>query len=317
MEDFQYYLFKLDQLGGRGDKHNTVLILSDSENLPTPCPGIMRQKDIETALRGDFPAGRRFAHAVIPFSLRNGSHPRYKVGVASSIMPIDSKQLIDGHRIEVLDKFPLNSLKEISIMARERGGVSFIIKDRKEMSRTVSNLLKVSKKTFEYVECFKAEHNVSNAAGHGDNLALSVTLMDLPYCIPIYDSRRVDGVGLIFSLFYPQSTEKKGSLRYHDLCAVLLSNYADNIFKIDGGSVVNRRSGTPGGLAEHLISVIKHDAERAKNEEKQVASGPVGKPKAKKAKTAGEMVKQRLVSKSSGTATYFTSGSTTSSTSTW
>jgi hypothetical protein len=316
MEDFHYYLFRLQQLGGKDHEHNTVLILTDSENLPTPCPGIMRQKDIDTALRGELPLGKRFAHAVIPFSPRNGFSVRYRVGVLPQIIPTDPKQLINGHRIEILDKFPLNSIREISTVAKERGGVSFIINDRKEMARTVRGLFKSAAKDFKYVECFGQETNAYGPENMGDDLALSITLMDLPYCIPIYDTRRLDGVGLIASLFYPKSTEKKGDLRYHDIFALVLSNYADNIFKIDGGSKINKRSGIPGGLVEHLTKTIRTDAQKAKSEGKSNQSGSVPKTKAKKAKSAGGIVTRQL--RGTPMSTYYAStSSSTDTTSTW
>lgn len=312
MEDFQHYILGLNWLGGREQKHDTVLILAGSDNLPIPCPGIMRQKDIDKALSGEISAGKKFAHAVIPFSPRDGYSLRHKTGVTPQIIRMDSRQLIEGHRIEVLDKFPLNSIRELATMAQERGGISFIISDRKEMTRTVNGLIGRAEKVFKYVECMKYETDAYSRELVGDDLVLSVTFMDLPYCIPIYDTRNMDGVGVMVSLFHPKATERSGSFHHHCIYATVLSNFAENLYKIDGGSKINKQSGFPGGLTEHFASVIKDDAKKAKLEAKSDDSGSAPKPKAKKAKTAKRFIEERIRKSSSATFAKYTSTSTTS-----
>lgn len=285
MENFPHYMYNLFALGKADeDEYAPVLLLADSErNLPLPCPGIMRQKDINVAMSDDRPK-RRFAYMSIPFCPREGQQMRQRISVSPAILPMEPKNLIKEHRLEIVDKFPLESLPQIKEAARERGAVSFIVEKHSEMRKAVEKLDQEAAKVFKYVTCMKYNVGAGTRKLEEDRLSLALSFIELPYCIPIYNANRVDGVGVIVSLIYQPSSIAMGGLNFRDMYGLVFSNYEDNVFKIDGGSRVNKFSPIPGGLKEHFYSSIKEDLANISGKSKSKKAEPAPKEAKKKVK---------------------------------
>jgi len=59
-----------------------------------------------------------------------------------------------------------------------------------------------------------------------------VTFIDIPYCIPIWNPKKVDGMGMLITLM--SDTQNSGRHIVSFTMSILLSNYHENIFKVDG-----------------------------------------------------------------------------------
>lgn len=297
MENAYEYLFRLYALEAKAGDCAPVLLLSGiGDNFPTPCPGIMRQKDIEMAMSGEIQDGRHFAHAIVPFCVRNKIKWRQRVTVTSHIMPMEPKFYLGGHRVEITDKLPTKDLPEIDKIVKERGAVSFIINDHKGMEGALKSFPAKASKLYPYLQLMHYRTGVNGRGSAGDNMSLLTTFVDLPYCMPIYDGRRVNGMGVYMFLFYPKSSKASNQFRFHDAYMCVLSHHAENILTIDGGSKVNNPQNIPGALTDHMISAVRADKKDAAMEAKKKSAGPKAVP-ASPAVSADEMMKKRMRSR--------------------
>lgn len=67
-----------------------------------------------------------------------------------------------------------------------------------------------------------------------DTIKPALTVFDIRLCMPVFNHRRCDGIGLSYELVLPKSSSESGKLISFGLMAVLLSNFRDNLFYVDG-----------------------------------------------------------------------------------
>jgi hypothetical protein len=214
--------------------------------------------------------------------------------------------------VETVDKFPADALRELNKTVDERGGLSFIIKDLTAQRKAVQELIKYAQKSYRYVDCMKYKIDVNSRETTADDLILGITFVDLIHCIPVYDARKVSGMGVLVAMFYQEGTERRGKLMHRNIYSAVFSDHEENLYKIDGGSKINEKGTFPSSLTSHFVSNIESEIRYVQDREKKVASGAAKKsPERTKAKRKyAKSTKMSYVS----TINY---ASTSSTTSTW
>jgi hypothetical protein len=100
--------------------------------------------------------------------------------------------------------------------------------------------------------------------GYGDKMCPFLTAFNMQFCIPIFNPRRCEGLGLNCELVLPAHTESGSKLVTAGFISMMLSNYKDNLFSVDGTEIRAQREITD----EHLRKTRRLIATKLSNKAK-------------------------------------------------
>lgn len=171
--------------------------------------------------------------------------------VKESLVDTALKPLIKTHRTLSVDAFDCAKFDRLKAYVRDTGGITFVVKEE-SARRDLVNVLKFFPGEFKYTSLFHyAKYSTKHLTGKDDNLLGIISFFDLPYCIPLFNLKKVDGMGVSYCQAPRKISEKSNTLIRSYRVDIILSNYADNIFVIDG-SDVNPLSPIHGDLYREL-----------------------------------------------------------------
>lgn len=196
-------------------------------------------------------------------------------GMGQTLTPYNTKiktfgkaDLIDSHRVLEIEHFEPEKARRLIEYVKDVGSVSLLIEGELGQ-RSFLNDLRYLINEFRY-------HTASyvNITGldrkflmsEGDKRLTLITLLDIPYCSPIFNFKRVDGIGLLYRVITKDATLQYGAPHALSRLDLLLTNYEDNIFIMDG-EVVCGKNKLSTGLIVDLQSVLMHKLS-IKNDEK-------------------------------------------------
>ena len=176
----------------------------------------------------------------------------------SIVVPVDMKPLYNNHKVLTVSRFDLGKFDRLLEFVRDVGGLSLVIEyaaGRKESPLKVQKLEKI----FKYTSMFYFNGWGSKyLEGEDDRYVCVLTFLDLPYCVPIFNMRKVDGVGLSFSGATINASKDYGQLHRIFRADFVYSNVMDNVFVIDGVDV-NSISPMSKDMRRDLISMAEMD----------------------------------------------------------
>lgn len=209
-----------------------VILSQDWDQWPCGTPLVVDRRHIESAAPGSstrvfalFPP-RSFINSMEDFAVA-------KEGLAdTSLVP-----LIKTHRTLSIDAFDYAKFSRLKDYVRDMGGITFVVKENAARKDLV-NVLKLFPKEFRYTSLFHyARYNEKYLVGEDDDLLGVISFFNLPYCIPLFNLKKVDGMGVSYCQAPRKVSEKTNRLERSYRVDVVLSNYADNVFVIDGSDV--------------------------------------------------------------------------------
>lgn len=153
---------------------------------------------------------------------------------------VDSRGLFTGHKIMDVEKFDFGKLERVRDYVKQVGALTFRMFNLKGMYDYLMRLgrwcgvFKYSCITQQpdYGRKYPASSRLSN-----DRLAMYITLMDLPLAIPIYKTKSVDGIAMTVGLYWPESSNEVSSLFISKELHLIVSNFEENIFCVDGVTI--------------------------------------------------------------------------------
>lgn len=200
------------------------------------------------------------------------------------VLAINKPVFVLKNRVKVIDKFDFEKIEALQNYVDENEAITFQIwkypltglSYSKEMatrttSRAVLSFLNnlhinlLAKYKYASTEYCQFEDNyISKVPG---NLLYFLTFISLPNCIPILNRRRVHGMGLIYRAVKEVETSKRYELSVATQIAVLLTNYLDNKFVIDGITLssidpLHKKS------LERAVNIVKANSEFTNKEKK-------------------------------------------------
>lgn len=168
-----------------------------------------------------------------------------------SIMPVALKPLYNNHRVLTVSEFDVGKFDRLLEFTRDVGGISLIIEyeeGRRKLAKSIAEL----ERAFKYCSLFYYNAWPNKfLMDEKDKLVCVLTFLDLPYCIPLFNTRKVDGVGLSFTGATVRASEDLGHLHRTFRADLIYSNYEDNVFFVDG-IVVNSRREPDNSIYEEL-----------------------------------------------------------------
>lgn len=155
----------------------------------------------------------------------------------TNIAAVDLKPLYKNHEVLEIAQFDISKFDRLMQFVRDVGGISLVIgnpEGRQTITKSVARFLgnwQLSS-VFYYNGWGKQPLD-----GEDDHYLCILTLLDLPYCVPLFNMRKVDGVGLSFCGATRKASEYNGQLHRIFRADIVCSNYPENIFYIDGVEV--------------------------------------------------------------------------------
>jgi hypothetical protein len=239
-------IFELTRLSGSSkytaDKYQSVLI-SEGENsasLKMGTPGIVLKHAFEEC------AAKDKIKILFPFpSVNIGMQPNYPFTIKRRHIIERKDNILDNHIVRNLQQLHLNdglpngamqgNWKAIKRYVNTKGPITFRIKSHSNNLTSIAtlNFLKDLKTLIDsYKYSSVTFHNSTDNYKSVGNMRYFVTFLGRRDCIPIFNPKRVDGVCVI--LTFISKAKVTNTLNPISNTTLLLSNYTDNAFVIDG-----------------------------------------------------------------------------------
>ena len=155
------------------------------------------------------------------------------------IKPSNVRPLYANHKVITVSEFDPGKFERLTEFVHDVGAISFVI-DYKEGRKNIGKGIHTIESMVKYSSLF-LHHRISIPILNGpdDVYACVMTFIDLPYCVPLFNMRKVDGMGLTLTGTTMKYAEATGILNKTFRTDILLSNFKDNVFVLDGVSVNN------------------------------------------------------------------------------
>lgn len=157
---------------------------------------------------------------------------------AVDIKEINLKPLYKNHKVISIDRFDIGKFNRVLEFVRDVGAITFII-EYSEGKEKITKAISEIQKLFNFSGLFSLTYtnNSNNLLGEDDRYVCVVTMLDIPYCLPIFNTHKVDGIGLSFTGTTINWANQIGALKPIFRADFIYSNYEDNIFVVDGVTI--------------------------------------------------------------------------------
>jgi hypothetical protein len=141
-------------------------------------------------------------------------------------------------RVLSVDGLEVEKCNKMNDYVHEIGAITFVI----EKSEGRANTLKFMEHLFKKYRInlvynhtvIHGDREVILVQDKNDRIATRVSIIDIQYTTPLYDTKKVDGVGIIVESFNISKALEDGTDFIYDQSYCLLSNFDENIYCIDG-----------------------------------------------------------------------------------
>lgn len=295
------------------DEVTTVNISMDpNKYIPSGSPGIVLKESL-------FSREGMFVPVLFPFPARAGLAPEVYTEIYNkNLYPIPQKNLLTKHTIKTIDMFYIKKIKHIKEYVKTDGAITFILNDLSNAKEFFINIPLLCSSAYKYEAFFHHYTGQSNIVRSNENkFMVFVSFIDINYCIPIFDHRKVDGMG-VYCGFMCKNIKTNNNILI-DALTFVLSNYKDNLFYLDGSNV-----SVPTKINKDvLLYMVQHIVNEMKYLKDKNLKGVIDKNEMKhlKDKNLKEIidkpVKKDIKSPELDYFQYSTTSYSTSSTSTW
>lgn len=201
------------------------------------------------------------------------------------LIVLDRAPFTEHHKIKMVKKFDWSKVDAIQDYVDEFGSLTIHIANYSVnlgaelvgiamlefFNKFKSSLL--SKYRYNSIEHFTCDHEYRSKSG--TNLAHYITFLSLPNCIPIFNRKKVHGMGMIYNAIKYRESLKNGVLTCAAKLAIILTHHLDNKYVIDGIRVSDLNPVSKDVIKHLNLLAQKHAAikyveqEKPKKEEKE------------------------------------------------
>lgn len=240
-----------------------VTISSDpNKYVPSGSPGIatisslVQDKKLKNTLFGD--ERGKFVSVSFPFPTKVGNPGKlYTEVYQENIRPLPQKNLITNHKIKTIEEFEKDKLREIGNYVASNAAITFVMPDLSNVSEFWNNIYNLCSK-YKYTVSFNHSVGARSRQFITDEFIPFVSFIDILYCIPIFDYRKIDGMGVCCGFMYKNDHEKNRETVIIESVYFVLSNYQANLLYLDGVTI-----GIPtkinANVLNHMLSTIEKE----------------------------------------------------------
>ena len=150
---------------------------------------------------------------------------------------MDKEPLCEKHKTKDIEEFDYRKFESIIESTKKHGGTSFV-SAKKSASLSMLDSIKSIIREYKYSSLFMLNHFSGRFLSGDDDSVLSIlSFFDLIHCVPMFNLRKVDGLAISFSQVLRKHSELAGQQINTFRLDIVVSNYKDNLFTIDGTTV--------------------------------------------------------------------------------
>lgn len=200
--------------------------------IPTGSPGVTLKNSLLTNNKN------RLIRVSFPFPTKRGIAPGALVDTNyKNLYPLPQKSLIKGHKIKTIDTFKKDRLRDIRNYVSTNAAITFTFSNLDAALtfwKDIPYLCSIYKHTVFFYHLAGGRKRKSAT----EEFIPFISFVNLPYCIPIFDYRKIDGMGICCGFIYKKRYKEDGKVKYRtitvDTLYFVLSNYQANVLYIDG-----------------------------------------------------------------------------------
>lgn len=202
-------------------------------------------------------------NTLILFPPTNGWTPRNTYILPNSMLKeCDMPCIPNSIKISEIENLEISDLNKMKEDLKKHGAVSFMFKDVREVPST--NFANTLRRNYNYCFLFYSKIDPGFLGRKFKEREMYVTFFDIRQAIPIFDSRYMDGIGMMIDLWLD-------NFKSYTM-ATIFSNHKNNLLIVDGQKI-NR--GAPefssrevARLNRYLGDIISHEPKKEKKEPK-------------------------------------------------
>lgn len=226
----KHLIFGLNDLG-KTKQYASVIVVNNNENndlsIHLGTPGIINSTLDE-----------KHTNVLFTFPVYSDRPPnRIDLYKTSDLKRKSHGCFLDNHKFINALSFGPKRIAQAIKLTKENSAVSFVMSKQTAVS-FLQKLIPLALDRYKYHSVFHTFYN-NNIKSYvnivpGDCAISVVSFLDIRHCIPIFNTRRVDGVGIIFRTILPLTSKKDKMLIEIAEMSVILSQFKENLFCIDG-----------------------------------------------------------------------------------
>lgn len=188
------------------------------------------------------------------------------------VHPVNLRPLCGNHKVLTVSEFDIGKLDRLIEFIHDVGGVSLVIERMKGRQNLIKGIVNLANK-FRYNSTFHYnEWGSRYLDGEDDSYLCVLTFLDLPYCVPLFNMNKIDGIGLSLSGVTLKASMSSGQLHRTFRADLIYSNYEENVFVIDGVEV-NRKSSTDHKMYDSMAGYAGQTLEISDGKNKKLKLG--------------------------------------------
>lgn len=221
-----------------------------------------------------------------PFPKHRGYAPNdIQIYRRENVIANDEPIFTINNRVKVIEKFDFDKVGDLHNYVDKHGIITFQIwkcpqtatgYDKKKTAEATSNAVLEFLGRFGSELLAKYKYSSTEHYAFSDdykaktpgNLLHYLTFISLPNCIPIFNRKRVRGMGLIYRAIKEIETERKGVLVTASQIALILTDYLDNKFVVDGITLSNIDPFAKSSL-DRIIKIVKANSGKDNKDKKK------------------------------------------------
>lgn len=205
------------------------------------------------------------AYVVAPFPSLGNKFPAKTIVVVkkSDILLRDNKkQYIYEGNTKLVESFDESKIPQIREYIRAKGALTLIIKDYNEgIQPFLLEKIKHITEAFKHSTIMHAVRNRDTAVEVAESIEIEdlvfhATFVDFDMCMPVFNSKYTDGIGIICEFLCPEYSKSSGHTVSLGDVMLLVANHSENVFVVDG-QTINRHNPVTKDLFEGLDYVGK------------------------------------------------------------
>lgn len=169
------------------------------------------------------------------------SNSRQKISIYKhDLMVSESKPYVNMFKVVSSKDIDLDQIEAAIMYANEHGAISLQTNPdgAREFLRRIDYLFNRYKfHTFLNWSYTSAADIAKYGMGKEKATTPCITIFDISHCIPIFNTRRVDGIGLLYEVILEGQTKIQNAVVSNSSLIMVFSQFKDNLFYLDGEEI--------------------------------------------------------------------------------
>lgn len=198
-------------------------------DLPPMCPVVTLHRDSESI----------FVMNLCPSRVGGHNYPPYNTGHLSAKkvteMPDKGKGVLDDREVQIVDKLDKQMLHNVTKNIKDIGAITFVLSDIRGMKNAHKLVMGSVPDLYPQLSLMSNPLCLATKSRSDlDELCMAMTIYNIENFIPVFNTKRADGIVIVMSLFWPRATAVTQKLSLYDETVLGANKFKENLLYIDG-----------------------------------------------------------------------------------